>query len=134
MIKNMTRYGIPYLFCIILLAAGGLPLACGGSGSSEADDEGIGAECTTAADCEDPQVCLSLKGGYCTLICIDDDDCPDGSLCGSLSGGIDHCFLTCTDKSECNNNRGADDESNCSSDVDFVESHPTTKACVPPSS
>lgn len=130
--KTIYRFLIPYIVCVAIIGIFGFPLSCGGG--SEADDQGVGAECTTADDCDEGQECLAFKGGYCGIEdCVDDDDCPDGSLCVAHTDGTDYCFLVCDDKSDCNINRSAEDESNCSANIVFVESHPNTKACVPPS-
>ena len=133
-LKHISLYLIQYSLAVCLVVAiGGFPLACGGG--SEADDEGVGAECTTADDCDESQECLAFKGGYCGIEdCVDDDDCPDGSFCVTHDDGIEYCFLECTDKPDCNVNRTEENESNCvgSGTVDFVEAHPSDKVCVPP--
>ena len=56
-----------------------------------------------------------------------------GSACVAHTDGKNYCFLICTDKSQCNVNRAADVEANCSSSVVFVEGKLNVKACVPPS-
>lgn len=110
--------------------------------SSEADKVGVGAACEVANDCEEQSndtggeqlECLTtFLGGYCGLEgCADNDDCPDGSACVNHEGA-NYCFRICLDKSECNENRPADVESNCSANVDFVDPDTSVKACVPPS-
>lgn len=109
-----------------------LAAACGGN---DADDLGIGAQCSVDDDCdlEGGQACLSFKGGYCGLEgCLSNADCPENSGCVAHTDGINYCFRLCDDKADCNANRDLDNEANCSSSVDFVE--PTNaKACVPPS-
>lgn len=107
--------------------------ACG----SEADDLGVGAQCTTTSECQDtdpPQSCLTnFKGGYCGLTgCSSNEDCPEDSLCVTHTDNTNYCFRSCTDKSECNENRDADVESNCSSNITRTDGG-GTKACVPPS-
>ena len=130
--KTINRYLIPYLFCLALIGFLGFPLACGNG--TEADEQGVGAECDSSSDCDDEQDCLDFKGGYCGIEdCLDDEDCPDGSLCVTHDDDVNYCFLVCEDKSDCNINRSDDVESNCSANVDFVKNHPNTKACVPPS-
>lgn len=117
---------------ILLLS---LPLflaACG----SDADDAGVAAECTTNDDCfEEGQVCLTqFKGGYCGIQgCTSNADCPDQSGCVTHDDGVNYCFRFCGDKADCNVNRSVDNEANCSSSIDWVETDTDAKACVPPS-
>lgn len=110
--------------------------------ATEADYVGVGAECIDNDDCLQPendsdpvQICLTqFKGGYCGIEnCESNDDCPQGSACVAHEDGANYCFRRCTDKSECNINRSADAESNCSANIDFVVPSTTGKACVPPS-
>ncbi len=113
-----------------------MSLAC--SDGTEADRLGVGAECATHDDCDDTteQQCLSaFKGGYCGIEnCVDDADCPDASACVAHSDGANYCFRICTDKTQCNENRSPEQESNCSANVTFVETQEENiKACVPPS-
>lgn len=107
-------------------------VACGDE--SEADRRGVGASCTNNDDCtEAGQSCLAFKGGYCGVIgCVEDNDCPGGSLCVTHTDGVNYCFLVCSDKSDCNRNRTADIEANCSSSITFADQG-SGKACVPPS-
>jgi len=118
-------------------------VACG-SGNA-ADDYNVGASCSTDADClvedsdTDPEfdmTCLTaFTGGYCGVDdCTANSDCPDGSSCVVHTDGTNYCFRDCVDKAECNENRGAEEESNCSANVDYVEEGTDGKACVPPSS
>jgi len=110
-----------------------------GCGEDDANDQLIGGECATAADCDDGNddtpaldCILDFKGGYCGRAgCQNSTDCPEGSLCADLEGSF-YCFLACTDKAQCNQNRTADNESNCSSSVDPVEGG-EQKLCIPPS-
>lgn len=117
--------------CLVALGGG-----CGDD--TEADRFGVGAECTSTDECnqETNQECLTaFAGGYCGIQdCVDDLDCPDASGCVAHTDGINYCFRICVDKLECNRNRSVDVESNCSSNVDFVEGAQGRKACVPPSS
>ena len=109
-------------------------VACGGS---DADELGVGAECTSSDECsEDDQICLlQFAGGYCGVAdCVDDLGCPEDAACIAHDDGHNYCFRTCLDKVECNENRSVDNESNCSSSVTFVEGADGRKACVPPSS
>jgi hypothetical protein len=113
--------------------------ACGDDdddGASQAQRLGVGAACDTADDCP-PELmlqCLSFKGGYCGLQdCTGDIDCPAGSACVAHDDGMNYCFLICTDKVQCNYGRPLDAESNCSSNITFVEDQGGgIKACVPP--
>ena len=118
-----------------LLLASLLVAACGGG--DNADTLGVGAQCTMNDDCnqdDGAQTCLPFKGGYCGLMgCLHDTDCPSDSSCVMHTDGVNYCFRTCTDKTQCNANRDAVNESNCSSSVTFVDSNPNIKACVPPS-
>ena len=130
---------------IFLAAMMGLfMLGCGDDDGdeNEADEVGVGAQCETSADClqpEDdagmPQECLTqFKGGYCGIEdCASNEDCPEGSACVDHDDGQEYCFRTCNEKSECNVNRSEDVESNCSSNIEFVDDTTTGKACVPPS-
>ena len=105
-----------------------------GSGGDDADDLGVGAQCSDNLDCLEGQTCLPFKGGYCGLEdCTGDVDCPDDSACVAHDDGNNYCFRICVDKSECNVNRDVDLEANCSSNVDFVDGKASFKACVPPS-
>ncbi len=123
------------VLAIAVAAATGI-VAC----SDNADDLGVGAECTAAGDCQSSdsftQECLTeFKGGYCGLTdCATDDDCPPLSACIDHGGGTTYCFRTCVDKVDCNANRTVDNESNCSSNVTFTDGAQGRKACVPPSS
>ncbi len=108
--------------------------ACG----DDADDFGVGAQCTANDQCDADtmQVCLTgFKGGYCGIMgCQSDADCPDLSSCVAHTDGVNYCFRNCLDKAECNRNRDVDNESNCSSNVTFVDTASNgLKACVPPS-
>jgi hypothetical protein len=104
---------------------------------NNADDYGVGAECTdnTMCDSKTHQVCLlQFKGGYCGIEgCTADADCPPLSKCVVHTDGHNYCFRTCIDKTECNKNRSVDFESNCSANVTFTMPDSSIKACVPPS-
>lgn len=132
------------LRCLVALA-----LFAGGCGDddgpgTEADRLGVGAVCSMDTDCYQPkddaapeQTCLEFKGGYCGLAdCSSNAQCPVGSACILHDDNRNYCFRTCIDKVECNLFRGPDEESNCSSSVEFVDGKPAdgSKACVPPSS
>ena len=118
-------------WCVLVLLA-----ACGGDDGSEADRLGIGAQCGTSDDClvDDNQVCLTeFTGGYCGRAdCASDLDCPVDSACIAFTATETYCFRTCADKIECNANRDADVEANCSSNVTFTDGTQGRKACVPP--
>ena len=119
---------------LISLAVALLAGACGDD-DAEADELGVGAECAGDDDCGPEQTCLSFKGGYCGLEgCAANADCPQGSLCVAHDDGKNYCFRICLDKAECNRNRSAELEANCSSSIVFVEPQTGVKACVPPSS
>lgn len=110
-------------------------LGCGEDEQSEADRLGVGAQCSSNDECtEEGQSCLTqFKGGYCGVQgCDGDAACPEGSACVSHEGA-NYCFLVCGTKSECNANRDAANEANCSSSAEFVEEAKGRKACVPPS-
>jgi hypothetical protein len=121
---------------ILLMALGMVALVGVGCGSS-ADALGVGAQCAQTADCDTSlqEVCLAqFKGGYCGLEgCTHDTDCPADSACIAHTDGNSYCFRTCADKSECNANRDADNEANCSSSAEFVDGTNGRKACIPPS-
>ena len=98
----------------------------------------VGRECTSGAECpvemEIRLECLvQFKGGYCGLEgCKGDADCPEGSACVSYDDGKNYCFRLCQDKPECNRDRSAENESNCTGSVTFVDSRNDRKACEPP--
>lgn len=117
------------LFCVMGLTMG--LAACG----NESDNLGVGAQCSSNDDCGEEQQCLTgFKGGYCGLTgCKADGDCPESSRCVTHTDGKNYCFRSCADKAECNANRDADNESNCSSNVTFADGSKSGKACVPPS-
>jgi hypothetical protein len=110
-----------------------------GCGEDDANEQKIGGECVTADDCDDGDddtpaldCILDFKGGYCGRAnCQTSEDCPEGSSCADLEGSF-YCFLHCTDKAQCNQNRSVENESNCSSSVDPVEGG-ELKLCIPPS-
>ncbi|MGE0871556.1 MAG: hypothetical protein AB7P03_23555 [Kofleriaceae bacterium] len=112
-----------------------LGVGCGGE--SESDRLGVGAECAASDDCleDDGQSCLTqFKGGYCGVAaCAGDVDCPEDSACIAHTDGTNYCFRTCVDKLDCNANRDAENESNCSANVAFLDGANERKACVPPS-
>lgn len=111
-------------------------MGCGDDDNgTEADKLGVGAQCTSNDDCtEDGQSCLlQFKGGYCGVAdCTTNADCPEGSGCITHDDGNNYCFMVCTDKSQCNTNRDAANESNCSGSVTWADTD-LGKACVPPS-
>lgn len=126
------------LGCLVVFGAVG---GCGdgdeGEGLSEAQLHGVGAACDTNDDCrvgERELTCLPFKGGYCGVEgCQASADCPAGSACVAHGDGKSYCFLVCTDKVQCNPTRPGEIESNCSSNIDFVDDARGKKACVPPS-
>ncbi|MGI5865101.1 MAG: hypothetical protein ACOX6T_24025 [Myxococcales bacterium] len=106
---------------------------------NDADALGVGAECTSNDQCDSgdedkPLSCLTaFKGGYCGLAgCKANADCPESSICVTHEDAKNYCFRVCADKADCNANRTAEVESNCSSSITRVEEG-TQKACVPPS-
>jgi len=118
--------------CLLFLVA----LGCG-SGQSEANRRGVGAECAMASDCtETGQLCLTaFKGGYCGVAgCLHDTDCPQGSACVTDDNQINYCFLICNTKTDCNLHRSASDESDCTSSLTFVDGAMNRKVCRPPNS
>lgn len=127
----MRTLALLTLPCLLLTAA-----ACG---DDDAVDRRIGAECTGPADCDDcddgtpPLECLTeFAGGYCgESDCVASTDCPEGSVCVDYEG-TNYCFLTCTDKPDCNPHRTVDNESNCSANYPPVDV--SSKVCVPPAS
>ncbi|MDX2091385.1 MAG: hypothetical protein SFX73_26230 [Kofleriaceae bacterium] len=110
-----------------------LVASCGGD---DADALGVGAQCTSSDDCDDgsTQMCLPFKGGYCGLTgCAHDTDCPADAACIAHDDGVNYCFRTCATKADCNANRDAENEANCSSTAVFVDGDAGRKACTPPS-
>ncbi|HVK82522.1 MAG TPA: hypothetical protein VM513_00375 [Kofleriaceae bacterium] len=116
----------------------GFVIALAACGGSEADELGVGAQCTSNDDCNPdigPTCLTQFKGGYCGLTgCQLDADCPEDSACVMHDDGVNYCFRICADKAQCNANRDVDNEANCSGTADFVEGAMGRKACVPPSS
>ncbi|MBI2390116.1 MAG: hypothetical protein HYV09_11060 [Deltaproteobacteria bacterium] len=129
----MARINLPAFFLAVVSVS---VAACGDDSSgSEAQRRGVGAACTSNADCvEAGQTCLGFKGGYCGVQgCSKAGDCPGGSACVAHTDGKNYCFLICNDKPQCNTFRPVDVEANCSSSVTFVDGTKGAKACVPPS-
>jgi hypothetical protein len=120
---------MPRAFHLVLLTL----VACG----SNADNLGVGAQCTKTSECNTKlnEVCLTqFKGGYCGLEgCTRDIDCPTDSACVMHTDGNNYCFRICSTKDDCNANRDPANEANCSSSVTFVDPQNNRKACVPPS-
>ena len=136
------------IMCVLSgLMVVGAVAGCGGDEGTVADRIGVGAECTVDPSADPPSTCpvvemdvqldclTQFKGGYCGLEgCTGDVECPDGSACIAHTDGENYCFRVCQDKPECNRNRSADNESNCSANIVFVDDRNERKACVPPSS
>ena len=125
---------------VLALVGVGLVTACGDDdepGLSPAQLHGVGAACSSESECvvgDEQLACLPFKGGYCGLQgCNADDECPAGSACVAHEDGERYCFLVCREKPECNYTRPADIESNCASNITFVDGTKGRKACVPPS-
>ena len=121
----------------IVCAAVVVLLLCSCGGGSEAIRRGVGAECNADLKCsETGQTCLTeFKGGYCGVAnCMHDTDCPAGSACVTADNQTNYCFLICVDKPDCNPHRAVDNESNCTSSLDFVDGTMARKVCNPPSS
>lgn len=108
--------------------------ACGGN---SADNLGVGAQCAATSECDTTlnEVCLTqFKAGYCGVEgCTHDTDCPTDSACIAHTDGSNYCFRTCATKPDCNANRDAVNEANCSSTATFIDPVMGRKACVPPS-
>lgn len=119
-----------------LLLVTALVCLAGCSGGA-ADDFGIGAQCTANDQCDGTsnQTCLAqFKGGYCGLEgCAHDSDCPTDSACIVHADAHNYCFRTCASKADCNANRDAVNEANCSATATFIDPVAGRKACVPPS-
>jgi hypothetical protein len=159
----MKRYSL----LLALLFSGFSFVACGGddegddTDGDQADLLGIGAQCDATEDCPIVEFdsgagggggvgggssdgttqlqCLTqFAGGYCAIEnCSSNADCPEDSTCVAHTDGTNYCFRECAEKSECNANRDAENEANCSANFDYA--HPadetsSLKACVPPSS
>jgi hypothetical protein len=131
----MLRRCVGVLLLVPCVALG----ACGDDGprsrGTDADRHGVGAACTSDAQCAEGQACLDFKDGYCGIEdCHADSDCPQGSACVAHADGSNYCFLLCDNKLDCNLNRPVDGEANCVSSIVFVESEVGhSKACEPPS-
>ncbi len=124
----MKQFGRMFLF-VWMVGLGAL--ACG----TPADKAGVGASCKQDTDCkQEGQKCLTqFKQGYCGIAnCTKSADCPQGSACITHTDAKNYCFRICSDKPECNVNRPADAESNCSANVTFVSGEKSIKACIPP--
>jgi len=139
----MKKSALVRLAALVPVLASFAGVACGDDDDdgTAAEALGVGASCDSNGDCLNypeqgiVQECLTqFKGGYCGLEgCIDNSDCPGGSACVTHDDLKNYCFLICTDKAQCNRNRTAGSEANCSSSVDFVDGQKDWKACVPPS-
>ena len=131
----MTRLGFRIFVISIVFGLFSVSASATGDGGSEAVELGVGAACTTDADCtEEGLVCLDFKGGYCGLEgCTGDADCPGGSACITHTDSVNYCFLVCEQKADCNVNRSVEDEANCVSSVVWVDGAMGRKACEPPS-
>lgn len=118
----------------------------GCSDGTEADRIGVAAICEENADCPEVDVageatqlqCITdFSGGYCSIPdCDGAADCPDGATCVAHTDGRNYCFRECASKSECNANRPADDEANCSANFEYADAADDAaglKACIPPS-
>ena len=112
-----------------------VPVGCGDNGT-EAERRGVGSQCARDSDCtESGQRCLTqFKSGYCGVsACTSDASCPQGSACVRHDDGMNYCFLVCAVKADCNRNRSADAEANCSSTAMLVDMSKDRKVCTPPS-
>lgn len=132
-----------FLFAVFFTLAG-----CNSDAPVTADQFGVGAMCSASSECRQPdppcdggagcfnQQCLTqFAGGYCGIQgCASNADCPAASACVAHTDGNNYCFRTCATKSDCNVNRDAANEANCSSSITFVDVATSGKACVPPSS
>jgi hypothetical protein len=127
--------------CVVCIVASG----CGGE--QEADRIGVASPCEKDSDCPESDIdgelvqlsCLSqFDAGYCAIEdCDQEADCPSGATCVAHDDGTNYCFRECRDKSECNANRPADSEANCSANFDYADPDDDRggqKACIPPSS
>jgi hypothetical protein len=78
--------------------------------------------------------CLTeYKGGLCARSpCSTHAECPEPGLCVVLEDST-VCLRLCVEKAECNASRSAEDEANCSSNLELVEPS-ESKVCVPPNS
>ena len=126
--EDLFRMRLSRLACSLLLF-----LSLAGC-SDDANDRGVGAQCVMDTECtEEGQRCLTqFKGGYCGLSgCGGDVDCPDGSACITEDDGTRYCFLTCADKSDCNDNRSLENEASCVSSLPFVDGANGRKVCRP---
>ncbi|HET7543735.1 MAG TPA: hypothetical protein VFK05_27870 [Polyangiaceae bacterium] len=142
--QHNKMWGLGIVLCMF---GAGLAQGCGSSDDgTQADKLGVAAECKSNDNCakvmidgvETQLVCLQqFKGGYCAIEdCASALDCPEGSTCVAHDDGNNYCFRICTDKSECNANRTADNAANCSSSFDYADPADDHghKACIPPSS
>ncbi len=95
-------------------------------------DCGVGARCSSAADCDPDLECVtSFHGGYCTMRdCTVNADCPGGTLCVTV-GDENFCHRPCATASDCSLCRNADSPATCRDDVTFAEDGTTGSVCVP---
>ncbi len=128
------------LTCGVALAASLAGCGNDDDDGTEADQRLVGAQCSDDDDCrldeEEGSVTkrclLQFKGGYCSILgCETNAECPRGSACVDHEGNT-YCFRDCDNKDECNRWRDEDNESNCSSNVTYLDDD-SGKACVPPS-
>ncbi|MGB8330931.1 MAG: hypothetical protein WCE62_12460 [Polyangiales bacterium] len=89
-----------FMCATLVLALIGFVAGCGDD-ATEADRIGVGAQCTSSAECPaDMDVALEcltqFKDGYCGLEgCAGDVDCPEGSACIAHDDGDTYCFRLC---------------------------------------
>ena len=81
----------PLLVIVFALAA------CDGSDVSRM----IGARCDDSDQCDDKCLlpAVDWPGGFCTLMCDDDNDCDGNTACVEDEGGV--CLFTCVDDTDC---------------------------------
>lgn len=93
---------------------------------------GVGADCSTSADCNNLDCITDFRGGYCgRRDCTSNGDCPGDSSCVAAADGHNYCFKNCGTNSDCSFCRHDGVFATCSTSVDFVDAGASAAVCVP---
>jgi hypothetical protein len=93
---------------------------------------GVGADCSTDADCSALECVTTFQGGYCgRRDCTSDGDCPGDSSCVVAGDGRNYCLKNCAVDSDCSFCRHDGALATCSNDVEFVDAGASRSVCLP---
>jgi hypothetical protein len=95
---------------------------------------GVGADCTTNADCSGLECITGFQGGYCgRKDCARNADCPADSSCVSAADGHNYCYKNCATTSDCSFCRHDGSYASCESNVTFADADAgmSGSVCVP---